>query len=143
MADPQGIIVHFDGFHVSIYFTTFPAPYLQTLHTDNIDLLRCLPSPPKLDHTHRYNLINTADRTSFICEFVALLRFVASGDAGIGFLRKDCGVIHRNVGTAVDEEGEVRRPPQEDLDRRRRFGGLGMLRGILVEFLHRLFLEHW
>lgn len=43
---------------------------------------------------------------------------MASGDAGIGFLRRDCGAIHRDVGTVVEEEGEVSRPPQEDLEER-------------------------
>lgn len=71
----------------------------------------------KLNHTRRYNLFNTADRTDFIKEFIALLRYIAAGEANIGFLGKKCREIHR----ATNEEGEflpdeVLHPPQEEMD---------------------------
>ena len=66
-----------------------------------------------LKHTRRYNLLKTVDRTEFIKEFVALLRFVAAGEANIGHLRKDSVVIHRGVD---DDEKVVLHPPQEAMD---------------------------
>jgi hypothetical protein len=98
-----------------LYFTTFPSSYLQTLHTINIDDLPLRNPLLKLYHTHRYNLMNTHDRTDFIREFVARLRFVASGDAGIGYLRGNCPVIHRDMGM-LGVGDLVLRPPQEGLD---------------------------
>jgi len=42
---------------------------------------------------------------------------VVAGDAGIGFLRRDCMGIHR-LEDGGEDEGAVRRPPQEDLEER-------------------------
>jgi hypothetical protein len=57
------------------------------------------------------------DRTKFIGEFVALVRFVAAGEAKIGHLRNDGNAIHRREETGVEGHGEtVVRPPQQDLD---------------------------
>jgi len=66
----------------------------------------------------RYNLMTTDSRTDFVKEFVALLRFVAAGDANIGHLRKGSREIHR----ATDRTGHIAnepvlRPPQEALTR--------------------------
>jgi hypothetical protein len=47
----------------------------------------------------------------FIRQFVALVRFVAAGEAKIGHLRNDGNAIHRREG-----HGEtILRPPQQDL----------------------------
>lgn len=111
-------MVHFDGFHASIYFATFPSSYLSTLRNQNIDLL---PSEPHIHlcHTRRYNLLHPLDRTEFIREFVALVRFVAAGEANVGHLRKDGNTIHRSMKEESGVEGDsetVMRPPQQDLD---------------------------
>jgi hypothetical protein len=111
-------VVHFDGFHVSIYFATFPSSYLSTLRNEDIDLLRNL-NHIHLRHTRRYNLLHPSDRTEFIREFVALIRFVVAGEANIGHLRKDGTIIHRSVREETGVEGDsetVARPPQEVLD---------------------------
>ena len=44
--------------------------------------------------------------------FVALLRFIAAGEANVGHLWKDSNVIHRSSA----EVGDVLRPPQMALD---------------------------
>jgi hypothetical protein len=111
-------VVHFDGFHVSIYFATFPSTYLTTLRNENIDLLSSLPHI-HLHHTRQYTLLHPSDRTEFIREFVALVRFVAAGEASIGHLRKDGNTIHRSKEESGAEGDEiVMRPPQQDLDAR-------------------------
>jgi len=70
-----------------------------------------------LNHTRLYNLFSTADRTEFIKEFVALLRFVAAEEAKVGYLRRDCSAIHRTRNVADIREYEpVVRPPQEEMD---------------------------
>ena len=53
--------------------------------------------------------MNTNDRTEFIKEFVALVRFVAAGEANVGFLRKEGGPIHRTTG--VGERGNAEDEP--------------------------------
>src|SRR5271168_1573650 len=74
-----GIVLHFDGFHVFVYFATFPSEYLHTVRNVNVNVLNSRETKAKLNHTKRYNLFNTEDRTEFIKEFVALVRFVAAG----------------------------------------------------------------
>ena len=70
-----------------------------------------------LNHTRLYNLFNAADRTDFFKEFVALLRFVAAGEANIGHVRKDSVTIHRSVGSGEELEGDnLQSPPQEVLN---------------------------
>ena len=105
-------MVHFDGFHVSVYFATFPSQYLDTLRNKGIDILRNWDPKIKLNHTKRYNLFMTKDRTEFISEFVALLRFVAAGEANVGHLRKDSDVIHRPDNENAGDQLVVH-PPQE------------------------------
>ena len=121
-------MVHFDGFHACVYFVTFTSEYLDTLRNKNIDILETREPKIKLNHTRRYNLFMTDDRTGFIKEFVALLRFVAAGEVNVRHLRKDSEVIHRtgnenDVGNqvvlhapqeAMDEADEIR---WRDLDR--------------------------
>jgi hypothetical protein len=112
LADLEGIVVHFDGFHACVYFATFPSQYLDTLRHEDIGILRNRQPKIKLNHTRRYNLFMADDRTEFIAEFVALLRFVAAGEANVGHLRKDSEVIHRRRGENVSGE-VVSHAPQE------------------------------
>ena len=104
-------MVHFSGFYVSVYFAHFPASYLRTIRDVNVDSLT--PDTIYLHHTRLYNLFNAMDRTEFIKEFVALLRFVAAGEANVGYLRRDSEVIHRTR----DVEEDVQRPAQEVLSK--------------------------
>ena len=104
-ANLEGIVIHFDGFHACVYFATFPSQYLETLRNEDIGILRDRQPKIKLNHTRLYNLFMTDDRTDFIEEFVALLRFVAAGEAKVGHLRKDSEVIHRR--TDGNGSGEV------------------------------------
>jgi len=63
--------------------------------------------------------MNTWDRTAFIKEFVALLRFVAAGEACVGQLRRVSAAIHRSMEIMGDiAEDLVLHPPQEDLNER-------------------------
>ena len=111
--------MHFDGFHVSIYFAKFSSTYLHILRNVDIDNLKFRDPKIKLHHTRLYNLMNPVDRTEFIREFVALLRFVAAGEADVGHLRKDSQAIHRAMDTKGNmEDDPVARPPQQDLDER-------------------------
>lgn len=104
---------------MSIYFATFPSDYLHTLRNVGIDNLQSRDPQIKLSHTRLYNLMNTSDRTEFIKEFVALLRFVAAGEACVGHLRKDSAAIHRSMETGgVSAEDPILYPPQEDLNER-------------------------
>ena len=87
-----------------------------TIRNIDINLLRDRDEKVKLNHTKRYNLLLTGDRTNFIKEFVALLRFIAAGEANVGHLRKDRQGIHRAMymkENPVDDP--VLRPPQQDL----------------------------
>jgi hypothetical protein len=100
-----------------VYFAAFPAEYLRCLRDVNIDDLKNRKNKIQLHHTRLYNLFNTSDRTEFIKEFVALVRFVAAGEANIGFLGKGRSEIHRM--TDVDgqiERDQVLQPPQEELN---------------------------
>jgi hypothetical protein len=108
--------VHFDGFHVSVYWATFPSEYLETIRDVDINLLKDRKEKIKLNHSQRYSLLDMYDRTDFIKEFVALLRFVAAGEANVGFLRKDGVEIHRTADGVVDEDELVLRPPQEEME---------------------------
>ncbi len=108
-------MVHFDGFYVSVYFAIFPSEYLMTIRNVDINLLKDRDDKVKLNHTKRYNLLLTGDRTDFIKEFVALLRFVAAGEANVGHLRKDSNVIHRTVDECVGDKAGFH-PPQEAMD---------------------------
>ena len=112
----QSVVVHFDGFHVSIYFASFPAQYLRTVRDINLNDLQGKPKEEriKLHHTRIYNLVNTIDRTKFIKEFIALVRFIVAGEANVGFLGKTREEIHRIASSAGDEQ--VERPPQQDLN---------------------------
>ena len=68
----QGIVVHFDGFYVSIYFAIFPSEYLETVRIIDIEMFKHRERKVQLNHTRRYNLFNTADWTELSR---SLLRF--------------------------------------------------------------------
>jgi hypothetical protein len=99
---------------VSVYFAKFPAEYLRSLRDVDINRLQHRTEKIKLHHTRLYNLCNTMDRTEFIKEFVALIRFVAAGEANIGYLGKNCSGIHR-TDSQVDQDERLR-PPQEEMN---------------------------
>ena len=110
--------MHFDGFHVSVYWAVFPSEYLSTIRDVDVNLLAGREEKVKLCHTQGYSLLDTVERTDFIKEFVALLRFIADGEANVGFLRKDCVEIHRTTDdedTVVEAE-RVLHPPQEVME---------------------------
>ena len=110
--------MHFDGFQVSVYWATFPSEYLRTIRDVDINLLKHRIEKITLNHTRRYSLLDTENRTEFIKEFVALLRFVAAGEANVGFLRKDGLDIHRtgDGDGDVEEDQQVLHPPQEEME---------------------------
>jgi hypothetical protein len=109
-------VVHFSGFHASIYHATFPSEYLSTLQNEGINMLKTkFKEPIPLYHTAPCNLINPDARLQFLCDFIAVVRCLADGNAPIGYLRRDGGKIHRKT---EDEDMEVLRPPQEVLDSR-------------------------
>jgi hypothetical protein len=110
--------VHFDGFQVSVYWAIFPSEYLRIIRDIDINLLQKRKDKINLNHSRRYSLLETKDRTDFIKEFVALLRFVAAGEANVGFLRKDGVEIHRtmDVDGEVDDDEQILHPPQEEME---------------------------
>jgi hypothetical protein len=99
-----------------VYFAAFPAEYLRCLRDININTLEHRTEKIKLHHTRLYNLFNTFDRTEFIKEFVALIRFVAAGEANIGFVGKNCPEIHRTDGKSEIDGTGMCRLPQEELN---------------------------
>jgi hypothetical protein len=73
----------------------------------------------ELHHTQLFSLFDEKERTDFIRQIVALIRFVAAGEANIGHLRKNGTQIHRSLdasGHLVDEP--VLHPPQRVMDER-------------------------
>ena len=98
-----------------MYWATFPSDYLNIVRDVDINLLKNREEKIKLNHTRRYNLLNNMDRTEFIKEFVALLRFVAAGEANVGFLRKYGVEIHRTSDVKVGDNDQLLRPPQEEM----------------------------
>ena len=70
------------------------------------------------------------DRTDFIKEFVAVLRFVAAGEANVGFLRKDGVEIHRKTDEegVIEEDEQVFCPPQEEMEESEESSWRAMLR---------------
>ena len=110
-------VVHFSGFHASIYYATFPSEYLSTIQHEGINALKAkYKEPLPLHHTAPCNLIDPDGRLKFLKDFIAVVRCLADGNAPIGYLRRDGGKIHRRPDE--DEEEEVLRPPQEVLDAR-------------------------
>ena len=112
------IIVHFNGHRIAIYWATFPSEYLRTIRTVDINSLRNLNMRIKLHHTQFYDLFDPEERTEIIGHVTALVRFIAAGEANVGFFRKGDSPIHRSTeaGRQVLDEIVVLRPPQEDMD---------------------------
>jgi hypothetical protein len=111
-------VVHFSGFHASIYYATFPSEYLFTIQRDGINALKSkFKNPIPLHHTQPCNLIDADARLRFLKDFIAVVRCLADGNAPVGYLRRDGGKIHRNVDIEDgNKDDEVLRPPQEALD---------------------------
>jgi hypothetical protein len=115
----QAFVVHFEGFRTGIYFATFPSEYLNAVRNENLDSLKDRTSKIELNHTQLYNLYEPVDRTQFIKDMVAMFRFVAAGEANIGYLRKNGDEIHRKLDSAGNpvsnlESGAL--PPQRVMD---------------------------
>lgn len=55
----QGIVVHFDGFYISVYFTIFPTQYLRTMRDINLNDFeeKSKEDRIKLKHSQIYNLV--------------------------------------------------------------------------------------
>ena len=117
-ADVKAFVVHFSGFHVSIYHATFPSSYLSTIQNEGISALPSkFPSPMILHHTAPVNLLDANSRLRFLKDFIAVVRCLADGGAPIGYLRRDAPKIHRSL-SGEDDNDNVLRPPQECLDER-------------------------
>lgn len=87
--------MHFDGSFVSIYFAVFPSAYLHAVRDGGLNTVISQPSL-KLYRSQIYDLFETDQRTSFIRQFVALVRMIADGRGNVGHLRRDKDVVHRN-----------------------------------------------
>jgi hypothetical protein len=112
-------VVHFDGIQTEVYWAQFPPSYLRTLRDVNIDSLHLRPKKVELHHTRRYNLMLLDQRTEFIKQFVALLRFIAAGEANVGYLsRKAGGAIHRTRMQVEQAGNEEIWPGQMAMDER-------------------------
>ena len=75
-----------------------------------IDLLKGT-QPVIIHHTHPCHLMDPTDRTQFIVDFVALLRFVGDGKANVGHLRHPGEQIHR-----ADDGRELKQPLQTAME---------------------------
>lgn len=118
MTNIKAFVVHFSGFHASIYYATFTSVYLSTIQHEGINALKSkFKDPIPLHHTQPCNLIDADARLQFLKDLIAVVRCLADGNAPIGYLRRDGGKIHRNIGNEAEDE-EVLRPPQEVLDAR-------------------------
>jgi hypothetical protein len=82
-----------------------------------------------LHRTKSFSLFDADERTEFFRHIIAVVRFISSGMANVGFLRRDVAdnPIHRegaqiskkdNSGDVDDEEAEegLHGPPQQVLD---------------------------
>lgn len=115
-ADSQAFVIHFDGFKAAIYFATFSAKYLRTIRSTDLAIVQKW-DKTSLNRTKLYDLYDADDRTDFIRELVALLRFVSCDEANIGHLRKNGTQIHRMMGKTEEVEDEaILGPPQWELD---------------------------
>jgi hypothetical protein len=117
LKNTQAFVVHFSGFHASIYYATFPAEYLSTIQNEGINALKSkFKDPLPLHHTAPCNLIDPDARMEFLKDFVAVVRCLADGNAPIGYLRRDGEKIHRRSYSEANEG--VVRPPQRACDER-------------------------
>lgn len=106
----QAFVVHFSGYDASIYWATLPPEYLDMVNRLGIDLLKGT-KPVVIHHTKPCHLMDPTDRTRFIAEFVALLRFVGDGKANVGHLRHRGEQIHRE-----DDKTKLKQPPQTAME---------------------------
>lgn len=71
----------------------------------------------EINHSQPCNLLDPQSRTTFIIDFIALVRYVADGHSNVGQLRRPGTVIHRAV--RPEDNGipdEIGKPPQAALD---------------------------
>ncbi len=54
------------------------------MRNEDVDCLNDRDDKITLNHIRLHNLFNSTDRTEFVKEFVALLPFVAAGEANVG-----------------------------------------------------------
>jgi hypothetical protein len=107
-------VVHFSGFHASVYYATFPSEYLSIIQNEGVCMLKSKYKDPfRLHHTALCNLMDADARLQFLKDFIAVVRCLADGNAPIGYLRKDGGKIHRKLD---GDEDELLQPPQMVLD---------------------------
>jgi len=86
----QILVVHFSGFHASIYHAKFPS-YLSTIQNEGInDLKSKFKNPLPLHHTILCNLIHPDSHLQFLKNFVAIIRCLADGKEGFWI------IIHRS-----------------------------------------------
>lgn len=71
----------------------------------------------KLYHTRPQSLIDHEQRTTFLRELTAIIRFLADGRANVGLLRRvPEGPIHRDTTDCLAMSDERVAPPQKALD---------------------------
>lgn len=71
----------------------------------------------RLCHTRPQSLIDQEQRTTFLREMIAVIRFLADGKANVGLLRRiPEGPIHRDIADCLTMADEGIAPPQKTLD---------------------------
>jgi hypothetical protein len=102
--DVKAFIVHIVGNKANIYWAEFSPEYLRIVHKEGITALTddlCV----RLNHTELYNLFNPQERTAFLKHMIALLQYVAEGEASIGHLRLPGEIIHRKLEAPEVQQG--------------------------------------
>jgi hypothetical protein len=88
----------------AIYWAEFPQSYLKTIRTQSLSNLDSFPEMD-LRHTRPKSLLDHEQRSAFLLELIALIRFIVDGKANIGLLRRYPETsIHRDVEEALDVE---------------------------------------
>ena len=77
---------------------------LRTIHTIGIDKFSAT-TRIELQHTPSYDLLDPISRTTFLKDFIALIRFLAAGYGNVGHLRLPGTKIHRGL-TSYNEMKE-------------------------------------
>jgi len=111
----KAFVFHFAGFEASVYWATFPSAFLRKVHSG---VPKDFTEPVEIKHSRPCNLLDPTSRTSFILDFIALVRYVADGRANVGQLRRPGTVIHRTVNSRASAEEDVMNPPQAALNDR-------------------------
>ena len=91
--------MHFNGHHVAIYWAIFPSEYLGTIRSVDVNSLEKLNTRIKLRHTQFYDLFDPNERTEIIRQVTAVVRFIAAGEANVGFFRKSGSLQGRESST--------------------------------------------